>query len=345
LRQRFGGKSNDTSAKIFAEVGGGRVVDELARAVGLGSGRTLEYLRRVEKERPDLFALVDSRKKSIGAAYSELKRGQVLKEAQAKVRCLVHRPDVQLDDWFALAHQLREEHFALVLADPPYGLTEEDGEPRRVGTVATEARYGSWDKLTDAEAATRARFSAEAFFRVLKPGGVVYLFPGSRFFCIWAAELAQAGFEFPRPNFLVWEKANCAPSIGKAWWKSAAEWILCAVKAGPRVCNWQGEAEMRNVLRFPVVAHGRLHPTEKPVGLLERLILFSTQPGDVVLDPFAGSGSTGEAALRTRRESFLIEADAAFHALATERLARVEAELASSGIIGTPSAVKPEGAE
>ena len=79
-----------------------------------------------------------------------------------------------------------------------------------------------------------------------------------------------------------------------------------------------------NVLAYdPVPGNRKIHPTEKPVGMLRQLIETSTVPGEVVLDMFGGSGSTGEAAIQTGRNFILIEKDPAYHAGIIERLSNL----------------------
>jgi DNA modification methylase len=226
---------------------------------------------------------------------------------------------------------LQSERFAAIITDPPYGVSEVDDEPQRVGSVAVQAGFGPWDTLTFEKAAQLIAPCAAQFFRVLRPGGAVYVFTGDIFWAAWEGALRREGFELPRPHLLAWVKTNPPPSVRKHGWRSAMEPILYARKPGRDVFNWLGDAQMRSALEFPLVGGERLHPTQKPVALLERLLLVSTEPGDEVLDPFAGSGSTGEAALRNGRKALLIEKDVTFHGLATERIHKTVADIKRAG--------------
>jgi site-specific DNA-methyltransferase (adenine-specific) len=81
------------------------------------------------------------------------------------------------------------------------------------------------------------------------------------------------------------------------------------------------DATPSDLLRFPVVpVHSRVHPCQKPLGLLSYLIRTATRPGDIVLDPFAGSGSTAAAALASGRRCVLIEREPSAIALIRDRL-------------------------
>lgn len=117
---------------------------------------------------------------------------------------------------------------------------------------------------------------------------------------------------------LVWDKGALGMGDIDASWGASHEFILYA-KKGRRDLN----AQRSSVLRFDRPAFkSRIHPTEKPVSLLEVLIKASTSEGDVVADPFAGSGSTLMAARNTRRQGFGTEISESFYSNATARLSQ-----------------------
>jgi site-specific DNA-methyltransferase (adenine-specific) len=152
--------------------------------------------------------------------------------------------------------------------------------------------------------------------------------------------LLELGFRIL--NDVVWEKPNPPPNLGCRCFTHATEILLWATKAtkgsGARYTfNYQrmkslnGDKQMKNVWRIPAVgkqekAHGR-HPTQKPVELIERCLLASTDPGDIVLDPFAGSGSTGVASLRQRRHFIGCELERRYANVAVQRLQHVTEDL------------------
>jgi DNA modification methylase len=118
-------------------------------------------------------------------------------------------------------------------------------------------------------------------------------------------------------NSIVWYKPNAQPNVTKRTLQHSHEYVLWYVNGKS---HWHFDYEMSkqigggkqlpDVWSLPYIHHTkRLHKNEKPVELLERLLLFGTRPGDLVLDPFAGSGSTGEACIDNNRRFVLIEKD------------------------------------
>jgi site-specific DNA-methyltransferase (adenine-specific) len=123
-------------------------------------------------------------------------------------------------------------------------------------------------------------------------------------------------------QLVVWDKGP----MGMGWhYRRSYETVLVAQKPGA-ACKWYDETnQIENIIRpgkgIPkIIPRKTQHPTEKPVGLAAHFIGLHTLPGDLVLDPFAGSGSTGEAAHLMGRRFIGIELDPKFHAMASERM-------------------------
>lgn len=114
----------------------------------------------------------------------------------------------------------------------------------------------------------------------------------------------------------IWEKTNPSPMNGQILWLSGVECCVFARKKGATF-NYHCK---NTVWRYPV-ARGGLHPTMKPVALMEYSILASTKEGDVVLDQFMGSGSTGVACINTGRNFIGIEKDEGYFKIAKNRIA------------------------
>lgn len=116
----------------------------------------------------------------------------------------------------------------------------------------------------------------------------------------------------------VWEKTNPSPMNGQNIWLSSIECCVFAKKKGAtfnRHCK-------SSVWRFPT-ARGKLHPTMKPINLMEYILESSSLSGDLVLDPFMGSGSTGIACLNTGRHFIGIEKDDHYFRVASDRISKV----------------------
>ena len=124
-------------------------------------------------------------------------------------------------------------------------------------------------------------------------------------------EIRKAGFDIH--NLLIWEKNNATPN---RWYMKNCEYIIFARKGAAKPINNCGS---KTVLQFKNVKD-KIHPTEKPLDLLELLITNSTLPGDIVLDPFGGSFSTALAAIKTGRKAISFEIDKNFFSAGKERL-------------------------
>lgn len=137
----------------------------------------------------------------------------------------------------------------------------------------------------------------------------------------WRADLVRAGLDFVRYGF--WVKDRAMPQLTGDRPGSRVEQITIAHPRGRKKWNGGGTG---NVWQWPVVANcaghrsDRVHTAQKPIGLMLELLELFTSPGDLVLDPFTGSGTTGVAALRLGRRFIGIERDAAHFATACDRL-------------------------
>jgi DNA modification methylase len=237
---------------------------------------------------------------------------------------VVPRHRVLVGDCVAVMRRMRAETADGLVSDPPYGIAY---TPVRTGGD----RNHPWRSIVGDQAFDE-RFYREWLaqaYRILKPESHAYVFCHERHVGTLRHLLFDAGFTVKRT--LIWDKGNFPP-IGdtRCDWGNTTEFVQYAIK-GRRPLARPREA---NVLRFPRVPAARMtHPTEKPVGLLRLLIRKSIPPGGVVLDPFAGSGSTGKAAQLEHRSSIQIELEPSYAAIAQERLVATtqEEDLALAG--------------
>lgn len=149
-------------------------------------------------------------------------------------------------------------------------------------------------------------------YRVLKDNTHCYIMINGRNLADLQKESEKAGFVFQQ--LLVWDKGNSTPN---KWYLNACEFILMLRKGNAVYINDMGQT---NILRVPNLIGNKIHPTEKPIGLNEILIRNSTKIGDLVLDPFSGSGSVACAAKRLQRNFICVEKDPEYYALSIERL-------------------------
>lgn len=224
---------------------------------------------------------------------------------------------------FELLATLGDESIDCIITDPPYESLEKH---RSVGTTT---------RLKKSDASSNVWFSVipnssfpelmQQIYRVLKKDRHFYLFCDQE--TMFAAKPAaeQAGFKFWKP--LVWDK--CAIGMGYHY-RARYEFILFFEK---------GKRKLNNLSIPDILAQKRIHngyPTEKPVDLIKVLIEQSTQSDEMILDPFMGSASTGEAALSEGRN--FIGSDIADYALQTssqrlENLGRKVEQLEELGVL------------
>lgn len=192
-----------------------------------------------------------------------------------------------------------------IITDPPYGTN--DGKGKRFAQSGdTAAAFAlEWDCVLPTD------WLAEAF-RVLKPGGACAVFtdakrPGD----VWDAGTAVG---LQGCHTFYWTKTT-PPPTPRPNFVSAVEVGVYLIKPGPR--TWNGGGWHRNYFECALahIVDGagvyRFHPTQKPVAVMAWLIEAMTDPGDLVVDPFCGSGTTGVAALRLARRFVGGDRDAA----------------------------------
>jgi modification methylase len=226
----------------------------------------------------------------------------------------------------------------LVFADPPYFLRLGGGLDRPDGS-AVDGVDADWDRFPDQaayDAFTRAWLSEVR--RVLKPDGTAWVI-GS-YHCIYRIGSILQELGFWTLNDVHWVKTNPMPNFRGTRFQNATEtmlWVARSERSRPTfhyhlLKGLNDGLQMRNVWELPVCTGGerltdgegrKLHPTQKPEALLYRVVVAASNPGDVVLDPFLGTGTTAAVARRLHRHFIGIERDPAYVAAARRRIAAV----------------------
>ncbi|MFQ5562602.1 MAG: site-specific DNA-methyltransferase [Parvularculaceae bacterium] len=227
----------------------------------------------------------------------------------------------------------------LVFADPPYNL-QLNGELKRPDDSRVDGVDDDWDKfstLEDYDRFTRA-WLAEAR-RVLKPDGAIWVIGSYHNIFRVGAALQDLGYWIL--NDVIWVKTNPMPNFRGARLTNAHETLIWASKSKNSRYTFNYSAlktanddlQMRSDWVLPIctgnerlkgAGGAKAHPTQKPEALLYRILLATTQPDDIVLDPFFGSGTTGAAAKRLGRQFIGIERDPDYIATARARIDSVE---------------------
>ncbi len=246
---------------------------------------------------------------------------------------------VIVGDCIEQMNALPEQSVDLVFADPPYNL-QLGGELLRPDNSKVDAVDDAWDRFASFEAydAFTAAWLAAAR-RVLRDDGTLWVIGSYHNIFRVGRVLQDAGFWIL--NDVIWRKANPMPNFKGTRFTNAHETLIWAAKGrGAKRYRFNYDAmkmandeiQMRSDWDLPIcsgeerikdAAGAKAHPTQKPEALLHRVILASTEPGDVVLDPFFGVGTTGAAARRLGRRFIGIERDATYAALAEARITKV----------------------
>jgi len=228
----------------------------------------------------------------------------------------------------------------LVFADPPYNL-QLAGSLTRPDQSKVDAVDDDWDKF--ASFADYDRFSRAWLSqcrRVLKPDGALWVIGSYHNIFRVGAILQDLGFWIL--NDVIWRKTNPMPNFRGRRFTNAHETLIWAAKSAATKYTFHYEAmktfnddvQMRSDWTLPLCTGAerlkneggdKLHPTQKPEALLHRVLLSSSNPGDVVLDPFFGTGTTGAAAKQLGRVFIGIEREQAYADAAQARIAAIDA--------------------
>ncbi|ARC87458.1 site-specific DNA-methyltransferase [Rhodovulum sp. MB263] len=241
-------------------------------------------------------------------------------------------------DCIAEMNSLPEGSVDLIFADPPYNL-QLRGDLHRPDNSKVDAVDDHWDQFDSFAAYDRFTHDwLAAARRVLKPTGAIWVIGSYHNVFRMGAELQNLGFWIL--NDVVWRKSNPMPNFRGKRLTNAHETLIWASKSEGAKYTFNYEAlkalnegvQMRSDWVLPIcTGHERLkddkgdkaHPTQKPESLLHRVLLATTNPGDVVLDPFFGTGTTGAVAKMLGRDFIGIEREAAYRKVAERRLAKV----------------------
>lgn len=193
-----------------------------------------------------------------------------------------------------LLNALRDDSIPLIVTDPPYGSGPKTSQRRWEREVFDEVE-NIGEPITD--------WIGDAY-RVLRPNGAMYAFADWRRVVEWKRAYEVEGFEVK--NILVWDKGHHTSGDLKGAYGFSYELVFFLVKGRHLLRG----GRPRDLISIPRVANGEhLHQYQKPVMLLEDFILHSSDVADLVVDPFAGSGSTGKAAQRLGRRFILGDSD------------------------------------
>jgi modification methylase len=245
---------------------------------------------------------------------------------------------ILLGDCIELMNSLPEESVDVVFADPPYNL-QLSGELHRPNNSRVDGVKEQWDRFDSFAAYDRfTQAWLGAARRILKKNGTLWVI-GS-YHNIYRVGATLQDLSYWILNDIIWVKTNPMPNFrGKRFTNAHESMIWCAKSKESRYTfNYEAmkalndDLQMRSDWVIPLcTGQERLkddqgkkaHPTQKPEAILHRVILSSTNPGDVILDPFFGTGTTGAVAKRLGRRYIGLERDETYAAFAEKRIASI----------------------
>lgn len=241
------------------------------------------------------------------------------------------------DDSIKFLKTLPENSVDMIFADPPYNLSN-GGFTVHAGRRVS-VHKGEWDKSqgVDQDFEFHTRWIQECY-RVLKPNGTIWI--SGTYHSIYQCGFALQLLGYKILNDIAWFKPNASPNLSGRYFTASHETLIWARKdpKGKHTFNYKlmknGEwpeedifkkedKQMRSVWAIPTPPPSEKtfgkHPTQKPMALLERIVMAATNKGDVVLDPFTGSSTTGLAAAKLKRKFIGIDLEKDYLALSEKR--------------------------
>ena len=215
---------------------------------------------------------------------------------------------------YKLLTKIPNQSVDLILTDPPYNLN-----PYSTGNIKCKWRsdfnndIASWDAEQ-----LQIQLLQKEFKRILKPTGNIFIFTTYNLLGDFHKTFDPVFDVF---QIMVWHKTNPPPKLRKTSFLNSCELICCIWNKG-HTWNFLSQKQMHNFFESPIcMGRERLgHPTQKPVKLLRHIIDIASREKDIVLDPFMGVGSTGEASLGMERSFIGFEIDSNYFQKAKQRL-------------------------
>lgn len=260
----------------------------------------------------------DSKTRSKSKKFSDLPRNQVI-----------------VGNCIDLMNSLPEKSVDLVFADPPYNL-QLQGELHRPNNSKVDAVDDDWDKFVSLDSYDEfTRDWLKAAHRILKDDGAIWVIGSYHNVFRLGTVLQDLGYWIL--NDIIWRKSNPMPNFRGRRFTNAHETLIWASKSQKSKYRFNYDSmkglnedlQMRSDWYIPLCTGKerlkgedgkKLHPTQKPEALLHRVLLASTEAGDVVLDPFFGTGTTGAVAKKLGRDFIGLEQDPAYAKAARKRI-------------------------
>jgi len=221
------------------------------------------------------------------------------------------------------------------ITDPPYNMSKKNGLGWAFSSHVTMSE--NWDMFTRSDYLDFTRAWLTEVCRLVKPNGNLFIFGSFHNIYDIGSILSEMGLKII--NSIVWYKPNAQPNITCRMFTESTEHIIWACNAlKDEAKNWtfnydiakklNNGKQMRNVweVPYPPKSERQLgkHPSQKPLGVISTIVLTGTNPGDIILDCFSGSGTTGVVAQSFDRNWVMIENNSEYNEIARKRLESVK---------------------
>ena len=231
-------------------------------------------------------------------------------------------------DCLELMENIKDNTIDLIFADPPYNLSKSKYNIKFVksGGADLTTDKGGWDQFKTLD--EYERFTNEWLiecYRILKNGGSIWV--AGTYHNIYITGYIMQKIGFVLLNEILWHKTDATPNISCTRFVADHENFIWARKGGKHKFNYQKLKEMSNGKQMRSIwpkgkttGGKKIHPTQKPEWLLNRVIIATSEEGDIVFDPFLGSGTTAVVAKQLGRRYLGAETDKKYYNLAKKRM-------------------------
>lgn len=240
------------------------------------------------------------------------------------------------------SNKIEPNSIQLIFADPPYNLSGNGLKTKNSKTGGDFTMVNEeWDKMEESEFIKFTNEWIKVNKKVLKPNGSIFIACSYHNIGESMMSLKANGFEIK--NIITWNKSNAMPNLTRRVLTHTTEFVIWAVKGKGWIFNYEKlkelnpdkkqdgtDKQMRDIWTMPLCqgkerikdkkTNKALHPTQKPEELLKRIILGFSNENDVILDPFAGSGTTPYIAKLYNRRYIGIEKDKSYYNMIIERI-------------------------
>lgn len=249
--------------------------------------------------------------------------------------------NLYLGNCIEILKKIKKDSIDMIFADPPYGLSN-NGITCKNGKMVS-VNKGEWDKSKGIEEDFKFHNQwIKACKKVLKPNGTIWI--SGTYHSIYACGFALQKNDFKILNDISWYKPNAAPNLSCKYFTASHETLIWAIKNPNEKHTYNYEVmkygewhkkdiiknedkQMRSVWSIPTLSKSEKefgkHPTQKPLKLLERIILSSTNENDIVLDPFTGSSTTGVIAKQFNRQFIGIDTEKEYLDLSIKKIENI----------------------